>query len=181
MSEGDGDETGGLTFGSARTDTTFSTFGHLSFDGYEQDQTVVLNDHEQWEHGERTQRAGGLRFVDRDVPGGAEARLQAAEKLRSDSPAMQAEGRAWLNENNRYGQNWSNRVVLGVIDGRAYLGLNDPQAQPRLEASVSPGGDVALVTRDAASDVVQTVAGTEPGTEQGRLGVRRRVRGQPTI
>ena len=137
---GDGDETGGLTWGSTRTDTTFRTFGHLSFDGADQDQTLVLNFSEEWADGERTSRGGALRFVDRDVPGGVARTAEAMERARTGTPEEQAEARAWIGENLRYGETWSNRVVVGALDGLAYLGLNDAAARPRLRATVTAEG-----------------------------------------
>lgn len=154
---GDGDETGGLMFGSTRTDSTFRTSGHLAFDGYEQDQNVVLTYVEKWKDGERTTRAGVLRFVDREVtPGGSVARFEAADDLKSEDPETRARGRAWFDEHYQYGDQWSNRTLIGVIDGRAYLGLNDPQAQPRIEATVDSDGVPQIVTKDADGDTVDT-------------------------
>ena len=156
---GDGDETGGLTFGSTRTDSTFRTSGHLAFDGYEQDQTVALTYFEEWEDDERTTRGGVLRFVDRDVPpGGSVARFESVEDLKSDDPDVRARGRAWLDEHYRYGDAWSNRTLIGSIDGRAYLGLNDPQARPRVEATVDADGTARVVTLDADGHPVDTLA-----------------------
>lgn len=154
---GDGDETGGLTYGSSRTDSTFYTFGHLSFDGYEQDQTLVLNYAEDWENGERTRRLGGLRFVDRDVPGGSERRLEAVQKLRTGTPEELEAAREWLKENNRYGEDWANRVVIGAIDGRAYLGLNDPQGRERIRATVDSTGVARVELLDADGDPAKAV------------------------
>lgn len=158
---GDGDETGGLSWGSTRTDTTFRTFGHLSFDGVNQDQTLVLTYSEEWAGGERTSRGGALRFVDRDVPGGAERTAHELERLRSGTPEEQAEARRWVDENLRYGETWSNRLVVGAVDGTAYLGLNDPQARPRLRATVTDVGVARVEVLGDDGDVLHVVT-SEP-------------------
>jgi hypothetical protein len=155
---GDGDECGGLTWGSTRTDTAFRQFGHLSFDGVDQDQTLVLNFSEEWADGERQSRAGGLRFVDRDVPGGSVRTGEEVERARTGTPEERAAARAWIDENLAYGRTWSNRLVVGAIDGTAYLGLNDAAARPRLRATVTAEGvaRVELVGEDGEPRQVVT-------------------------
>ena len=154
---GDGDEAGGLTWGSTRTETARTQFGHLSFDGVDQDQTLVLSYSEAWEDGERTERGGALRFVDRDVPGGIVRTAEEAERRRTGTAREQAEARRWIEENLRYGDTWSNRVVVGSIDGRAYLGLNDPRARERVRATVDAEGVARVEVLDGRGGVVRSV------------------------
>lgn len=156
--DGDGDECGGLTWGSTRTETARTQFGHLSFDGVDQDQTLVLSYSEAWEGGRRTTRGGALRFVDRDVPGGAARTAREVERRRTGTPEEQAEAERWLAENTRYGEAWSNRVVVGSVDGRAYLGLNDPQARERVRATVDAGGVARVEVLDGRGGVVRALA-----------------------
>ena len=154
---GDGDETGALTWGSTRTDTSITTFGHLSFDGYEQDQTVVLAFDERYSHGERTSVAGGLRFIDRERPDDPGARYEAALQLRSEDAEERERGRTWFRENNRYGEDWANRVVVGSMDGVAFLALNDRQSRARVRASVGPDGEPRVELLDAEGEVVRSL------------------------
>ena len=154
---GDGDETGGLTWGSTRTDTARTSFGHLSFDGIDQDQTLVLSYSEAWDDGERTTRGGALRFVDRDVPGGVARTARELERARTGTPDEQAEARRWIEQNLGYGDTWSNRVVVGSIDGRAYLGLNDPHARERVRATVDAEGVARVEILDERGGVLHAV------------------------
>ena len=154
--DGEGSEMGGLTFGSVRDGATLSHLGHLSFDGHQQDQTLVLAYSETWEDGERTQRGGGLRLVDREPVPETEYRTQG-QKLKSDDPDERAEAEQWFSENYRYGQEWSNRVVVGSVDGTAYIGLNDAQARERLRLSVDEAGAAQVDVLDEAGQVVQTI------------------------
>ncbi len=154
--DGDGAEMGGLTYGSRRSGETVSHSGHLSFDGRGRDQALVLTYAERW-HGEtRTSHVGALRFVDRHEPTGPE-RLEMADRRRSDDPAERAAAEAWFAENGRYGQDWSNRVVVGAVDGRAYLGLNDPGANERIRATVGADGVPRVEMLDADGTVLREV------------------------
>ena len=155
---GDGDETGGLTWGSTRRGAARTSFGHLSFDGIDQDQTLVLSYSEAWEDGERTERGGALRFVDRDVPGGIERTAHELDRAQTGTPDEQADAREWSGQNLRYGDTWSNRVVVGSIDGRAYVGLNDPQARERVCATVDAEGVARVEILDERGGVRHSVA-----------------------
>ncbi|WP_420456075.1 hypothetical protein [Rubrivirga sp.] len=155
--DGEGAEMGGLTYGSRRSGETVSHSGHLAFDGRGRDQALDLSYSEEWEGDTRTHHAGALRLIDRNGPAGTE-RYDMMERRRSDDPAERAEAEAWLSENGRYGEDWSNRVVVGSIDGRAYLGLNDPQARERLRATVGADGTPRVEMLDADGAVVREVA-----------------------
>lgn len=154
--DGDGAEMGGLTYGSRRSGDTVSHSGHLAFDGRGRDQALALSYAEEWQGDTRTHHAGALRLIDRNGPTGLE-RYEMADLRRSGDPADRERAAAWFAENGRYGQDWANRVVVGSIDGRAYLGLNDPQARPRIEATVDADGTAQVTTLDANGDTVDTL------------------------
>jgi hypothetical protein len=74
----EGEENGGLIFGGKKVDGTVESFGHLSFDQYDEDQDMAL------EYSERQgKRSTGLEFNDRpDTPiGELYDRQQAIAKL----------------------------------------------------------------------------------------------------
>lgn len=154
--DGGGDEMGGLTYGSRLEGGTLTHSGHLAFDARGNDQAVNLSYAETWEDGRQTSRVGGLRFIDREpsTPEAGRERLAMGEMARSDDSAERERAAAWFAENGRYGRDWSNRVVIGSVDGTAYLGLNDPQARPRLEATVDTDGTSRLHALDADGEIV---------------------------
>ena len=158
--DGAGDEMGGLTFGSRVEDGVLTHSGHLAFDARGNDQAVNLSYAETWEGGEQTSRVGGLRFVDRapSTPDEGRTRLEMSEWSRTGTAAERERAAEWFEENGRYGRDWSNRIVIGSVDGTAYLGLNDGQARERIRATVSEAGAPRVEVLDADGAVVHVVA-----------------------
>ena len=158
--DGSGDEMGGLTYGSRVEDGVLTHSGHLAFDARGNDQAVDLSYAETWEGGERTGRVGGLRFVDRapSTPEDGRERLAMGEMSETGDAAERERAAEWFRENGRYGRDWSNRVVVGSVDGTAYLGLNDGRARERVRATVSEAGAPRVEVLDADGAVVHVVA-----------------------
>ena len=146
--DGVGDEMGGLTYGSRTDGETLTHSGHLAFDARGSDQALDLAYAETWEGGERTGRTAGLRLIDRapSTPAERRARFEAAERGEAAATGGQ------------YGEDWSNRVVVGTVDGTAYLGLNDGQARKRVRAIVGAEGAPRVEILDADGAVVHVVA-----------------------
>jgi hypothetical protein len=143
----EGTENGGLIFGGARKAGVVSSFGHLSFDQYEQDQVAFL---------EQTETAGereaGLKFADRpDQP--LDFRGLSALESEPDSPAKQAK-LARLKASGAFGQP---RLFVGKSERNAVLALRDAQGRKRLVLTVTAAGDASIQFLDAAGKVVRTV------------------------
>lgn len=143
----EGTENGGLIFGGARKNGVVSSGGHLSFDQYEQDQVVTLQQTE-----ENGQRTAGLAIDDRpEQP----LDFEGLSKLEAqpDSPARRAEF-ARLAASGAFGEP---RLFLGKADGNAVLALRDAQGRKRLVLTVDPAGNASIQFLDEAGKVVRTV------------------------
>ncbi len=143
----EGTENGGLTFGGAN-DGKVHSFGHLSFDQYEQDQVVTL---EQAESDGR--RTAGLTIVDRpdksmNIPG-----IQDVVTL-PEGPERTA-GIAKLVSEGVVGNH--PRVFLGKQDGASMLTLKDGDGHDRLRLTVSKDGKAAIEFVDTTGKVTKTV------------------------
>ena len=143
----EGTENGGLIFGGAKKNGVVSSEGHLSFDQYEQDQVVNLEQTEA-----NGQRSAGLGIADR--PDQA-LDFEGLSKLEAqpDSPAKQAE-LARLAASGAFGQQ---RLFLGKTDGNAVLALRDAKGRKRLVLKVEPSGEASIQFLDETGKVVRTV------------------------
>ena len=140
----EGTENGGLIFDGARINGKVSSAGHLSFDQYDQDQVMTL---EQTENdGERN---AGLTIADRpdapiDFP-----RLLALEG-RPDSPAIFARLRA----SGAFGHK---RLFLGKTEGNSEVTLKDGQGRERLRLMVTRDGAASITFLDENGKAVRSV------------------------
>lgn len=140
----EGTENGGLIFDGARINGKVSSAGHLSFDQYDQDQVVTL---EQTENdGERN---AGLTIADRpdapiDFP-----RLLALEG-RPDGPAQFARMRA-------AGAFGYKRLFLGKTEGNSEVTLKDGQGRERLRLMVTRDGTASITFLDENGKAVRSV------------------------
>ncbi|MCU6454457.1 hypothetical protein LPN01_10250 [Sphingomonas sp. A2-49] len=143
----EGSENGGLIFGGRGGTHGPAAFGHLSFDQYEQDQVVAL---EQSEAGGR--RSAGLRVADRP-----DAALDVAAIRRLDPlPAAARDAAiARMKANGAFGHD---RAFFGKDrDGDARLDLHDGRGRPRLRLRVTRAGDARIEFLDDAGRVAKTV------------------------
>ncbi len=141
----EGTENGGLIFGGARTGDHVATYGHLSFDQYEQDQVVWIEQNE-----EDGKRDAGLKVADRP-----QAPLPFDLIDHTNTP----EGRAEL-------QKAMNSVGPGV--DRLYAGKNgeresivelkDAQGHARLVLKVSADGAASIEFRDENGKATRVLA-----------------------
>jgi len=144
----EGDENGGLTYG-GRTDAGVArASAGLSFDQYQQDETVTLR----YSQNGKDRRAG-LTIADRP-----EASIAAAAAL---NDAKTDDERATVRQR---------LVAAGVLesrqrafvgknaDGEARLVLSDGEGKPRLALSVAKGGAAKIEFLDAGGKVVRTLA-----------------------
>lgn len=142
----EGTENGGLIFGGEKDkDGTKESHGHLSFDAYEQDQTMALDSHQ-----EKDGRWTRLQFNDYpDYSILEEIRLMASIK---DLPKDQQQARmkAFFAEHGGP----TRRMVLGRdTDGSVQLAMNDLQGHPRIVMKVAKDGTPSLQMLDADGKV----------------------------
>jgi len=142
----EGTENGGLIFGGEKTtDGSKTSHGHLSFDAYEQDQTMALDSHQ-----EGATRYTKLQFNDYpDYSILEELQLMASIK---DLPQDQQKARikAFFDQNGGP----TTRMVLGrVADSSVLLALNDAQGHQRIVMKVAPDGTPSLQMLDSTGKV----------------------------
>jgi hypothetical protein len=148
----EGTENGGLIFGGEKSnDGTKQSSGHLSFDAYEQDQTMVLESDQSG--GDRQTR---LQITDYpDYPMVVLMNFMASIK---QLPAEQQKEKmnAFFAEVGRP----TTRLVLGrgigkdKGDNSVMLGLNDMQGRPRIVMKVASDGTPSLQMFDSTGNVV---------------------------
>lgn len=136
-------ENGGLLIsGVRRSDGKVSSVGHLSFDQYEQDQVVNL----QQEEDDGVRRAG-LTISDRPD---AALNIAAGLKLRADPAALKHAIDA-----GKFGQP---RAFFGkAADRSSQLVLRDAAGRARLQLSVSAAGVAKIAFLNAQGQVTKTV------------------------
>lgn len=148
----EGTENGGLIFGGERSqDGTKHSSGHLSFDAYEQDQTMALDSNQSGS--ERYTRLQITDYPDYSI-------LDLLNLLASikQLPAAQQKDKldAFLAERGHP----TTRLVLGRgmgkdrADNSVMLGLNDMQGRPRIVMKVASDGTPSLQMFDTAGNVV---------------------------
>lgn len=142
----EGTENGGLIFGGEKDkDGTRESHGHLSFDAYEQDQTLALDSHQ-----EKDGRWSRLQINDRpDYSIIEQIQLMAAIR---DLPPDQQQARIKAFAQRHGGV--TRRLILGRdTDGSVQLAMNDLQGRPRLVIRVDKDGTPSLQMRDADGKV----------------------------
>jgi hypothetical protein len=143
----EGTENGGLVFDGRKTDGRVSQSGHLSFDQYEQDQVISLDQGES-----NGRRHATLSFNDMpDTP------LPYDSFPRKDTPEVQAELQKML----AAGAFGAERVKLGkTTDRSSVLELKDAKGRPRLVLKVAADGAATIDFVDEAGKVVRTLTPT---------------------
>ena len=142
----EGTENGGLIFGGRKDkDGKVTSYGHLSFDQYEQDQVFSIDTDQ-----ENQQRSSQLRMIDEpDYPITEDLAAAARiEKLPEDQ-----QGAAW--EQLRTGKGRAQtRILLGRLDDRSVaLRLKDVEGRDRVVIRVQPDGSPLLQLLDERGEV----------------------------
>jgi hypothetical protein len=147
----EGTENGGLIFGGQTgPDGKVSSFGHLSFDQYMQDQVVNF---EQGEHDGH--RAAGLSINDMpDAPMDIE-NLSKLESMK-DGP----EKAAIIKKLVESGAGGHARMFVGKREGVAMLNMRDAAGKERVRMQVTPAGDASIEFLDADGKVARTITPT---------------------
>lgn len=147
----EGTENGGLIFGGAKDpDGKVHGFGHLSFDQYENDQVLSLEQSEEAGH-----RQAGVAIMDRPDQSMNLPELMRVMKL-PDGPEKTA-AMAGLKDQ---GFGGASRMFFGKQEGTAMLTLKDGASKPRLRVSVTPKGETAIEFIDADGKVVRSMTPT---------------------
>ena len=140
----EGTENGGLLFGGAKKGRNVSSGGHLSFDQYEQDQVISLDQTE--EHG---RRRAGLTFFDRpDTP----IPLELIDKLNT------LEGSAEFETLTKAGGFGHPRLFIGKTEERASaVILRDAKGLARLRLTVTPAGAASIEFMNESGKIVRRI------------------------
>jgi hypothetical protein len=150
--DGEGNECGGLTYTSGIYGGHHTQWVSLTFDAYQQDQTIQVISDDTDGH-----RRYGLQFADHPERPITEdiARVNAFRTL-PEGPEKEA-ARARLQEGH------ASRAFFGrQHDGTMELALHDGNGRPRLRMTVGLGGDPALEFLDAAGHVTYRLAPESP-------------------
>ena len=143
----EGTENGGLIFDGARVNGKVTSAGHLSFDQYEQDQVVTLEQTE--DNGDRD---AGLTIADRpDAP----LDFAGLSKLEAqpDGPAKTA----LFDRMRAAGTFGHKRLFLGKSDGNSEVTRRDGDGRPRLRLLVTREGAASILFLDAEGKTIRTV------------------------
>jgi len=145
----EGTENGGLIFGGSKDKNgKVSSFGHLSFDNYDQDQTLVL----QASQDHTTQKSSYVRINDQPT-WDIEDLMKLDESVRNLPKAQQkAAYQAFFKTHPRS----KTRIYLGTDDDRSSeLTLTDPEGRPRIAIKVASDGSPVLQFLAADGKIVQ--------------------------
>lgn len=142
----EGTENGGLIFGGEKSqDGTKSSHGHLSFDAYEQDQTLVLDAHQAGD-----KRYTTIRFIDYPDYSILEE-IQLTNSIKNlPNDQQQAKLKAF---HDAHGAR-TTRMLLGRDeDNCVVLALSDAQGHPRIEMKVAPDGTPSFQMLDGSGKI----------------------------
>ena len=145
----EGEENGGLIFGGKKVDGKAASFGHLSFDQYDQDQDMSLDYQE-----EGGLRKAGIGFFDRpNTPIMEQVNQQKAIAARPDGPGKDSAIQAL-----RAG--YANRLFVGRDKQKtAIVQLSDASNRPRLRLTVDSAGVAAVEFLDESGKVTRRLSG----------------------
>jgi hypothetical protein len=149
----EGTENGGLVFGGRSRDGHVDSGGHLSFDQYEQDQVVTLEQNEA-----DGKRVAGLSIDDRPDAPLDFTNLSKLEAM-PDGPGKTAQ----IEKLESAGAFGAPRLFIGKNqDKDARINLKDAQGRTRLVLNVTAGGAASIQFLGANGKVVRTIAAEGP-------------------
>ena len=154
----EGTEDGGLIYGGATKDGKPESFSHLSFDQYNQDQTLVLGT--SLSNGEKT---AGISLNDMPDEAITPAMAEEAERIKK-MPHGAARAAAWAAFLKSYPAGAERAALRRSADGTVGLSLKDKQGRNRLELSVDASGNPSIELLDEQGKVRRKILIGE-GTE----------------
>jgi hypothetical protein len=143
----EGTEDGGLIYGGQKKDGKPYSFSHLSFDQYDQDQTVVVGT--AFDDGQRT---AGISLNDRPDEAITPAMADEAERIKK-MPQGKAREEAWAGFMKSYPAGAQRAALRRSADGSVELALKDKQGRNRLELSVDASGSPSIALLDEQGKV----------------------------
>jgi hypothetical protein len=154
FNDDEGTENGGLIFGGAKDKQgTTHSWGHLSFDQYQRDQTMVLES-----DNDGTERSVYYAVNDCDRAYALTPEFSAEwqrVKAMPPGPERTAASQAW---HAKYPGGIVNRGYFGRGRNKSVtLSLKDMQGHPRLVASVSPDGTPKIDFLDDQGKIVRSI------------------------
>ncbi|HEV2469836.1 MAG TPA: hypothetical protein VGS78_11620 [Candidatus Sulfotelmatobacter sp.] len=149
----EGTEDGGLIYGGATEDGKRSSFSHLSFDQYEQDQTVVMGTALDPD-GTKT---AGISLDDRPEEPITPEVMDEAEKIKA-MPHGDARAAAWAAYQKKHPFGEERAALLRDSDGSVGLNLKDEQGRVRLRMSVKKDGDPVIELLDEKGQVRRSIS-----------------------
>jgi hypothetical protein len=148
----EGEEDGGMGFGGSARDGKFEAYGSLSFDQYNQDETVKLVYQD-----ENGQKREGLFLTDRaNIP--ITEMIAKRDSLRAlpAGPGRDSAIKAWA-ENNGHPLAATRVAVDRDASKSAVVSLADPQGHPRLRLAVDSTGAASIQFLDTEGHVTKSV------------------------
>lgn len=151
MLDDEGTENGGLIFSGSIVNGKPVTAGHLSFDQYDQDQTISLS---------RSEEDGTTvsDLILSDQPGWRLSPETIDEFMRvktmPDGPAKSA---AWASLNNKYPMGHPRAILRRAENQSVGLTLNDKEGHPRLRMQVDADGKTSIDFLDSQGLAVKTI------------------------
>ncbi len=149
----EGTEDGGLIYGGTRVDGKPSSFGHLSFDQYDQDQTLVLGT-ELSPDGSRT---AGIALNDAPQKPITPEMYREAERIKA-MPHGPARKTAWTAFMKKFPSLRKRASLERKNDGSVGLTLRDQEGNPRLQISLDVHGQPTIQLLDAQGNVKRTIS-----------------------
>ncbi len=148
----EGEEDGGLLFGGKKIGDSVASWGHLSFDQYNQDQDFSIDLNEK--DGKREE---SLRFLDRPNTSlwDQVAKAQAIDSTMPAGPARDSVKAALFG-------GVAQRVYVGRSDDKvAMVRLSDGSGHPRLRLTVDSAGAASIDFLDRTGNVTRRITGVE--------------------
>lgn len=148
----EGEEDGGLSFGGRKTNGKYEADGGLSFDQYDQDETVTLR----YTDDNGTKREG-LFLADRaNIP--IMDVIAKRDSLRAipAGPGRDSAMKAWA-ENNGHPLAATRVAVTRDASKSSVVSLSDPQGHPRLKLVVDSAGAASIQFLDTEGHVTKSV------------------------
>jgi hypothetical protein len=152
----EGNEDGGLVWTGQRTATGNRAAANLTFDQYDQDETVSLGYGEENRH-----RQAGLSIIDRpDEPIQIFAESLMAIRAMPDGPAKDARMKRFREGLEARGVMPASRLYAGKLpDKSSTVTLSDPKGRPRLRLAVDSLGAARIDFLDDSGHVTRTLTG----------------------
>lgn len=148
----EGTEDGGLIYGGEKKDGKPSSFSHLSFDQYDQDQTIVMGTELDPDGSE----SAGFTLNDASLRPLTPAVVEQAEKIKA-MPHGPARAAAWSAFVKEYGLQ-QRAALRRDQDGSVGLSLRDKQGRIRMRVALDANGQPSIQFLDAKGTVERTIA-----------------------